>query len=197
VDIWNCYADGGMVARLEPRSTLLLLVDIQERLAAAMPGATLERLVKNVGILLDAARILGVHVVATEQYPKGLGRTLAPLAERLSARGVTPIEKLDFSALDDAAASRAIASLQPRAIVVAGMETHVCVFQTARDLAARGFATHVVADAVASRTEENRLAGLTLATRSGALETVTEAVVFDWQRRAEGEAFKSISKLVR
>jgi nicotinamidase-related amidase len=183
-----------MLARLEPQATVLLVVDVQEKLAAAMPRESIDRLVKNAGILLDAARLLGVHVVATEQYPKGLGRTLPPIAEKL---GVTPIEKMDFSGLDDAATSRAIAAARPRAVVVVGMETHVCVFQTARDLASRGLATYVVDDAVASRTEENRQAGLSLCARAGAIRTVTEAVVFDWQRRAEGDTFKAISKLVR
>jgi nicotinamidase-related amidase len=77
------------------------------------------------------------------------------------------------------------------------MESHVCVFQTARDLATRGYATYVAADAVASRTEDNRVAGLALAEHAGAIRTVTETIVFDWIRRAEGDTFKAISKLVR
>jgi nicotinamidase-related amidase len=186
-----------MLARLEPSSSLLCVVDAQEKLAAAMPPASLERLIKNTCILLDAARLLGVRVVATEQYSKGLGRTLAPIAERLAALSVTPIEKLDFSALDDPKAAHAIGDARPRAVLVTGMEAHVCVFQTARDLAARGLVTYVVADAVASRTEDNRLVGLALAERAGAIHTVTETVIFDWQRRAEGDSFKAISKLVR
>ena len=182
------------MTRLEPKSTVLLVVDVQSKLADAMPRESLDRLVKNASILLDAARLLGVRVVATEQYPKGLGRTVGPVAERL---GVAPFEKLDFSALDDQPTAQAVAAAKPTAVVVLGMETHVCVFQTVRDLVARGHETYVVADAVASRTEENRQAGLELCVRAGALRTVTEAVVFDWQRRAEGDAFKAVSKLVR
>ncbi len=184
-----------MLARLEPASTLLLVVDVQEKLAAAMPEDALARLVRNTCILLDAARLLGVRVVATEQYPKGLGKTLAPIAEKLPH---APIEKLDFSALDEPHVAHAVNSpVRPRAVVVTGMEAHVCVFQSARDLASRGYVTYVVEDAVASRREENRLAGLALAERSGAIRTVTETVAFDWLRRAEGDAFKTISKLVR
>jgi nicotinamidase-related amidase len=183
-----------MLARLEPLSSLLLVVDVQEKLAAAMPREAVDTLVKNACILLDAARLLGVRVVATEQYPKGLGKTLAPIAERLPS---APIEKLDFSALDHPAASQALALAHPRAVIVVGMESHVCVFQTARDLAARGHATYVVDDAVASRTEANRVAGLSLAAEAGAVRTVTETVVFDWVRRAEGDVFKAVSKLVR
>ena len=182
------------MTRLEPQSTVLLVVDVQTKLADAMPKDAMDRLVKNASILLDAARLLGVRVVATEQYPKGLGRTVGPVAERL---GVVPFEKLDFSALDDSPAAGAIAAAKSSAVVVLGMETHVCVFQTVRDLVLEGHETYVVSDAVASRTEENRQTGLELCVRAGAVRTVTEAVVFDWQRRAEGDAFKAISKLVR
>lgn len=189
---------GSVLARLEPKSSLLLVVDVQEKLAAAMPKDALDRLVHNTCILLEAAKILGIRVVATEQYPKGLGPTVAPIAEKLTALGVTPIDKLDFSALDEPRVAQAITHPQPpRAIIVTGMESHVCVFQTARDFASRGYATYVVDDAVASRTEDNRLAGLALCARAGATRTVTETIAFDWLRRAEGDAFKSISKLVR
>jgi nicotinamidase-related amidase len=194
-----------MTTRLEPASTLLFVVDVQEKLAAAMPAETLARLVHNTRILLDAAKLLGVRVVATEQYPKGLGHTLAPIAEKLPS---PPIEKLDFSALDEPRVAHALATSsvsspqagtppRPRAVIVTGMESHVCVFQTARDLATRGYATYVVDDAVASRREDNRLAGLALCERAGAIRTVTETIVFDWVRRAEGDTFKAISKLVR
>ncbi len=180
--------------RLVPESTVLLVVDVQERLAAAMPPNALERLVHNTRILLDAARLCGVHVVVTEQYPKGLGKTLPPLAEKIS---VPPIEKLDFSAWDSSAVRDAIAARPHKSVIVAGMESHVCVFQTARDLVKAGYQAHVVSDAVASRTEENRLAGLALAERAGAIVNVTETIAFDWVRRAEGDTFKAISKLVR
>ena len=184
-----------MIARLEPASTLLFVVDVQEKLAAAMPKESLDRLVHNTRILLEAARLVGVRVIATEQYPKGLGPTLAPVATQLPS---PPIEKLDFSALDEPRVAHAlVAPTRPRAVIVTGMESHVCVFQTARDLATRGYATYVVDDAVASRKEDNRLAGLSLAERAGAIRTVTETIVFDWVRRAEGDTFKAISKLVR
>ncbi len=187
-----------MLSRLSPASSLLLVVDVQERFAQAMPAEAMDRLVHNTRILLEAARILSVRVVVTEQYPKGLGPTVAPIAEKLAALGVTPVSKLDFSALGEAAVARALdAPSRPRAVIVAGMESHVCVFQTSRELAHRGYETFVVEDAVASRREENRQAGLALCARAGAVRTVTESVVFDWLGRAEGEAFKAISKLVK
>jgi nicotinamidase-related amidase len=183
--------------RLNPDSSLLLVVDVQERLLGAVPPDAQERLLANADILLEAARVLGVKVLVTEQYPKGLGPTTTKIAARLPALGVSPMPKLDFDAMGDPQIARAIHHSEARNVVILGMETHVCVFQTARELARRGYATHVVADAVASRTEDNRQAGLHLCERAGAIITVTEAVAFDWLRRAGSDAFKEISKRIR
>jgi len=185
------------VDKLTPETTCLLLVDVQEKLAAAIPEASMARLVANARILLEAARLLRVPVIASEQYPKGLGPTIAELRDPLAAAGATPIEKLDFDACAEPAIARAVSASGARSIVVVGMEAHICVFQTARELVRRGYAAHVVADAVASRTEENRLAGLALAERAGAIPTVTETVAFDWLGRAGTDAFKAVSRLVR
>ncbi|MDP9150123.1 MAG: isochorismatase family protein, partial [Myxococcota bacterium] len=142
--------------RLETTSTLLLLVDVQERLLAATPTAVAGRLVKNLLLLVEAARVLGVEVIATEQYPKGLGPTVAPLADHLRALGVKPIHKMTFDAASEPSVALRLAEGAPRAVVLAGLEAHVCIFQTARELARRGTDVRVVADAVASRQEENR-----------------------------------------
>jgi nicotinamidase-related amidase len=183
--------------RLDPQRSVLLVVDVQAKLAAAMPQAAMDRLLSNTLVLLDAARILGVPVLASEQYPKGLGPTVDPIAERLRAMGVEPIDKTTFDACSEPRVARALADRSPRSVIVTGMETHICVFQTARELARRGLEVHVVADAVASRREENRGLGLTLCERAGALATPTETVVFDWLGRAGTEEFKAVSKLVR
>ncbi len=183
--------------RLIPDRTVLLVVDVQERLAAAMPAGAMERLTANALVLLESARLLGVPVVASEQYPRGLGPTVPALGEKLRAMGIEAIAKTTFDACGEPRLAKAIAQSQPTAVVVIGMETHVCVFQTARELAKRGHAVHVVPDAVASRRDENRALGLSLAERAGAFVTPTETVVFDWLERAGSEAFKVISKLVR
>jgi nicotinamidase-related amidase len=185
------------MVRVEPESSLLLVVDVQERLAPAMPPPALERLVSNTRLLLEAARLLRVPVVATEQYPKGLGPTIAALAEPLQAVGVAPIEKLAFGAADEPRATQAIAQSSPRTIVVVGMETHVCVFQSVRELVRRGYAVFVVADAVTSRREEHRVLGLSLCERAGAVALPAESVVFDWLRVAGTPEFKALSKLMR
>jgi nicotinamidase-related amidase len=183
--------------RLVPATTALLVVDVQERLAAAMAPPRMDALLRCAGILLDAAGHLGVQALASEQYPKGLGHTVPPLAEKLRALGVTPLAKTTFDACGETGIARPLAAMAPRAIVVVGMETHVCVFQTVRELVRRGYDVHVPIDAVASRTEENRLAGIALCERAGALATTTETVVFDWLERAGTEAFRAVSKLVK
>ena len=183
--------------RLFREETALLVVDVQERLAVAMAQSRMEALARNVGILLDAAPHLGLRVLASEQYPKGLGHTIAPLAEKLHALGVTPVAKTTFDACGEVGIARPLAATAPRAVVVVGMETHVCVFQTVRELVRRGYHVHVPIDAVASRTEENRAAGIALCERAGAVATTTETVVFDLLERAGTDAFKVVSKLVK
>ena len=183
--------------RLDPKTTLILVVDVQEKLAAGMPSDALSTLEKNTGILLDAAKVLGVSILASEQYPKGLGATLPSIGERLTSLGVTPMAKMSFDACSDLAIARALSSRAPRSVVVVGMETHVCVFQTARELVKRGYATHVVSDAVTSRKNKNKKLGLSLCERAGAVITGTETVVFDLLGSAGTDAFKAVSKLVR
>ena len=183
--------------RLDPNSTVILVVDVQEKLAAAMPEETFGTMLKNTGILLDTAKALGVPVLASEQYPKGLGPTVPAISEKLAALGVAPLAKTTFDACSDLSIARALSDLAPRAVVVVGMESHVCVFQTARELVKRGYATHVVADAVSSRREENRQVGLSLCERAGAIITVTETVAFDLLGEAGTDAFRTVSKLVR
>jgi hypothetical protein len=102
--------------RLDPSSTVLLVVDVQDKLAAAMPQAAMDRLVSQTLVLLESARLLGVPVIATEQYPKGLGPTVAPLAEKLRALGVEAIDKMTFDACGEPRVTRAIAEHAPRAV---------------------------------------------------------------------------------
>jgi nicotinamidase-related amidase len=186
------------VKRLNPKTTLLVVVDIQDKLARAMPEAQLRKVTWNAAILLDAAKRLGVRTIASEQYPQGLGPTVAEVAAALTAHGIAPMPKIHFDALgDDAIHKKAFQGPRPEAAVIIGMETHVCVFQTARSFVERGVPSYVVSDAVASRSEENRQNGLHLVERAGAVVTNTESVVFDWLERASSEDFKALSKLIR
>jgi nicotinamidase-related amidase len=184
-------------SRVEPKDTLILVVDVQERLASAMPPARLADTVRAGTILLEAAATFGASVLATEQYPQGLGPTVAALAERLDAAGAPRLAKTSFSACGDAAIAEQLNALGKHTVVVLGMETHVCVFQTVRDLAGRGFRVLVPLDGVASRRDDHREIGLELCRAAGATVTTTETLVFDWLGAAGSDAFKRLSKLIR
>jgi nicotinamidase-related amidase len=138
----------------------------------------------------------------TEQYPKGLGHTVPMLQERLAQFTDAPpvFEKLEFDATENASVSAHLDRLRAHgvdSVVVTGMEAHICVLQTARGLAQRGFAVHVAGDATASRSPQNLDIARGLWRDAGAFSTTTETVLFDLLGRAQGDAFKSISKLVR
>ena len=179
---------------LDRDTALLLVVDVQERLAKAMPAEALARVEKNVALLIKAATRLGLPVVASEQYPKGLGPTLPSLRSLLAE---PPLEKVEFSCGASKEIARAIFKAGRRQIIVAGMEAHVCVFQTVRDLLLGGYFAFVPEDAVCSRTEANKQTGLKLAEKAGATLTSTETVVFDLLGVAGTPEFKELSALLK
>jgi nicotinamidase-related amidase len=185
-----------MSAELPAGDSVVLLVDWQERLCAAMPPDVLAANQRKAEILLDGARAAGVPVLASEQYPQGLGPTVASLRERLDAERPA-IEKRDFSCADVPEFVFALAALGRRSVVLAGMESHICVFQTARGLRRLGYEVAVATDAVVSRRKADFRAALGLYDACGAVPTSVEAVLFDWVRRAEGDVFKAVSRLVR
>jgi nicotinamidase-related amidase len=175
----------------------LLVVDLQDKLVPAMPAEIVARVIRNTAILIDAAARLGLPVIVSQQYPKGLGTTVAPIEAALAAAKPHRFDKTEFST----AATPEFAALAPRLgrdqWIVTGIETHVCVYQTARDLVARGSQAHVVTDAVCSRTKANWRVGLGLIERAGGIATSTEVVVFDLLGRAGGEDFKALSKAIK
>jgi len=174
--------------------TLLLVVDVQERLHPAMHEDLRASVESNLRIWAQAARALGIPVIASEQYPKGLGPTLPWLTEAL---GVTPMPKISFDALGDASIHQAIAATGRKTIIVAGEEAHICVWQTARAIQASGRKALVLKDAIASRTKANWEVGLELIRGSGATITSTEAALFDLLGAGGTDEFKAISKLIR
>lgn len=175
-----------------PRS-LLLVIDLQDRLAPAMDG--LDPVLANGRILLQAARHAGVPVLATEQYPKGLGRTVAPIAELVAADAI--VEKVEFSAAANSDVARRIAEAGRPDIVVFGIEAHVCVLQTVLDLRSAGRRVAMVRDACTSRQPESAAAAYGRAARWGADVVTTEMVCFEWLRRAGTPAFKAVSQLIK
>jgi nicotinamidase-related amidase len=171
--------------------TALLVVDVQEKLVPAIQGHW--RMVWNIGRLIDGAKILGLPVVATEQYPKGLGPTVPELAGRL---GEIP-SKLVFSC---GGCPDVFEQLQSRGIhklLVCGIECHVCVQQTVLDLLAAAWRVYIPVDAVGSRHELDYRTALARMESSGATLTTTEAALFEWCEVAGTPEFKQISQLVR
>jgi nicotinamidase-related amidase len=185
------------VERLVPSKTLVAVIDIQEGLAPAMAGARMADVLRTVPLLLEAAKVLGAPVVATEQYPKGLKPTIAPVREKLDVLSVPRFDKTAFSAVEVPEFQQALARIAPTSVVVVGMETHVCVYQTVRDLRRHGLEVFVAVDAVASRRDEDRAIGVELCARAGAIPTSVETVIFDWLGRAGTNEFRAVSKLLR
>jgi isochorismate hydrolase len=185
-------------SRLERDRAVLLVVDIQERLIAAMPPPIAEQTVKNTAILVEAAARFGMPIVCSEQYPKGLGKTVAALEIALAGAGATcrvqRVEKLEFSL-----APHLLGLTLPDAPqwILTGMEAHVCIYQTARDLLTAGAPVHVVADAVCSRAKSNWRVGLDRMRTEGSTITSTETTVFDLLGRAGTDEFKALSKLMK
>jgi nicotinamidase-related amidase len=186
---------------LDRSRAALLVIDVQDRLAAAMPADPMAALVRNTCILLEAARRFVLPVVVSQQYPKGLGQTVLPVADALVALAPGQLhrfDKVEFSAC----AAPAFADLAPHLTgrdqwIVTGMEAHVCVYQTVRHLRQETDAVHVVRDAVLSRAPENLAVGLSLIERTDSIVTSTETVVFDLLGAAGTDDFKALSKLIR
>jgi len=176
--------------------TALVLVDYQERLFPAMDPERREETLRNTLLLLATARVLRLPVLYTEQYPAGLGKTLAQVLEQLP-EGAEPFEKVEFSGWRARGFAEQFRFLGVRAAVLAGMESHVCVLGTALDMIRDGLNVHVPRDAVVSRTEGNRRTGLDLMDRAGAVITSTETVIFQLLEKAGTPEFKALSKLLK
>jgi nicotinamidase-related amidase len=170
--------------------TGLLVIDVQTKLMDKVPER--DRVVANIARLIEGAKILGVPVQATEQYPKGIGPTVSELVQRLPP---CP-EKLTFSCCGLPEVAEQFRQRGVHKILLSGIETHVCVQQTALDLVAHGFRVYVAADAVASRNGLDRDFGLRRMERAGVVLTTTEAALFEWTERAGTSEFKQISRLV-
>lgn len=179
---------------LERDSAQLVVVDVQDKLCRAMDEKVLAKLTGNISILLDAAAELGMPALATEQYVKGLGETVPQLKEKLC----TPsLEKMTFSCCGGEGFLETLEKNGRRQVILTGMETHVCVLQTALELLSRGYVVHLVCDAVMSRRKENWEIALKTMTSAGVVLTSTESVLFQLLRVAGTEEFKKLSKLVR
>ncbi|MEW6144189.1 MAG: hydrolase [Thermodesulfobacteriota bacterium] len=181
---------------LKKEDTTLVVVDMQEKLMSAMPETESRLAVKNVKILLEAAGILGIPVHITEQYPKGLGPTIGEIKES-AGEGFHPIEKVVFSCARSPEFMDALKEIGRGSVLLCGVETHVCVLQTAIDLVNDGYRVYVPADAVVSRKELDWEKGIGLMEKAGATVGTTETFLFQLLERAGTDEFRQISKLVR
>jgi nicotinamidase-related amidase len=175
--------------KLDPRRAALIVVDVQEGFRKAVPD--FDRVARATATLIEGAEAIGIPVLVTEQYPKGLGETAPEVAEHLP-EGTEPLEKVCFSAAD---AEGFDLGGRDQALVC-GIETHVCVNQTALDLLGSGVEVQVAEDAVGSRTEENKRVGLHKMEKAGAVMTSVETALFELLGRAGTDEFKRVQKLI-
>jgi nicotinamidase-related amidase len=179
---------------LDRNNAVLVIIDVQEKLCRAMDELILEKLTRNISILQEAARDLGIPVVVTEQYVKGIGETIPRLKDVVTE---PTIEKMTFSCCGEAPFPERLKNLGRRQVIVTGMEAHVCVLQTVIDLLDEGYKVHLVKDAVMSRKKENWRVGVEMAAAAGAVITSTEAALFQLLRVAGTDEFRRLSKLVK
>lgn len=177
---------------LNKEEAVLLIIDIQERLTPAMEYGP--KVVNNTSVLVSIAKALNIPIIVTEQYPKGLGKTVEEINDKLD--GASIYTKMKFSSCTDEV-NNALTNLNKKQIIITGMETHVCVYQTVRDLLTMGYDVFVARDAVCSRAKENYKNGLSLMSEMGAVVTNTETIFFDFMKEAGTPLFKDLSKLIK
>ncbi len=178
---------------LTPENTALCLIDIQGKLAQLMYEK--EQLFGNLQRLVKGSKLLGLPILWCEQNPDGLGPTIPEVAQLLPE--LTPFSKYSFSCCGDEPFRLALEVVRRKNILVAGIETHVCVYQTVRDLLAGDHEVEVIVDAVSSRTVANKEVGLRRMRDDGARLSSTEMVLFELQQNGQGERFKELLKIVK
>lgn len=177
---------------INKEDAVLVIIDIQERLVPVMNKK--EGIIKNTNILVSMANTMDIPIVVTQQYTKGLGETVAEINGNL--RDVKRIEKIDFTACINETMDY-LKEIDRKSIIVAGIEAHVCVLQTVRDLLAQGYNVFLVSDGVGSRTEENYKNALEMMRDMGAVISNTESILFDLLKKAGTPEFKELSRLIK
>jgi len=177
---------------LDRQETVLLVIDIQERLVPAMKHG--DKVIENTNILITIAKALRIPIMVTEQYSKGFGKTVPEVSGHLD--GADTYEKITFSGCTTEVIS-ALSQIGKKKVIITGMEAHVCVLQTVRDLLGHGYQVFVALDAVCSREKQNYRNALSLMSTMGAIITNTETVFFDLMKEAGTPQFKELSKLIK
>ncbi len=182
---------------VERERAFLVIVDVQERLLPAIYNA--QGVVDNVKALVALARTYGFPLLLTEQYPRGLGKTVSPLVEELGSH-YDPIEKMTFSCMGEPVFRKRVFDIRKDGrdqVILAGIEAHVCVYQTALHLLGGGWEVHVAHDAVGSRAKENHMRALDVMASAGAWVKPTESIVFEVLEKAGTPEFKSMMPYIK
>jgi nicotinamidase-related amidase len=180
-------------AFLDIDKTALLVIDMQEKLFSVMHEK--EKLLRSIVKLIRGAQVLEIPVLFTEQYPKGLGPTLPEIRELVP--DFKSVQKVSFNCCDEAAFCRELEALKRKQLLIAGIEAHICVYQTTMALARTGYEVQVVSDGVASREAENRTVALFKMWAAGISPTTVEMALFELLKMAKGDKFKAISAIVK
>lgn len=177
---------------LQKENTALIVIDVQERLMPVIHYS--EQIFANVNRLIKGAEVLHIPLLVTEQYPKGLGNTCKEIE---LPENTDTIEKMCFSCMQSDEVLQQLKQLNLRSLILCGVESHICVFKTALEALEKGFEVHVVADAVSSRTPENKAIALERLRQSGVFIVSTEMVLFQLLDEAGTDTFKAISKIIK
>jgi nicotinamidase-related amidase len=178
---------------LDIDKTALLVIDMQAKLFPVMHEK--EKLLRNIVKLIRGAQVLTIPILFTEQYPKGLGPTLSEIRELVP--DFKPVEKVSFNCCDEAVFCRALEALKRKQVLIAGIEAHICVYQTAMALAQMGYEVQVVSDGVASRKNEDKLVAMFKMEAAGISPSTMEMALFELLKVARGDKFKQISGIVK
>lgn len=176
------------------RTSTLVIVDIQEKLIKAIPA--MEPFMPKVRMMLEAAAVLGLDVIVTEQYPKGLGNTVPELKELFQDKWPV-IEKTSFSCWLEPEFRKQLRKNKKETVILTGIESHVCVMQTAMDLLTEGYQVVLLADTVASRNDYDREIALKLMREKGVWVMTAESLLFHYLQNAKNPSFKAVSKLIK
>lgn len=179
---------------IKPEDSLLVIIDVQEKLAKAMKEDIVEKTLKNITILIELCKLYQIPIVFTEQYPKGLGKTLDRIKTLIKEEA---IEKISFSSVGEEKFINKIKDIGRQKIILTGMETHVCVLQTAVDLLVRNYHVFVPYDGVCSRRKQDWQVGLELMKQAGAVISCTEILAFQILKKAGTTEFKKILEFIK
>jgi len=181
--------------KMERKQAVLIVIDVQDVLMKKMDSEVGKKVIQNIQTLLTFAKKMAIPILITEQYPKGLGNTVAEI--KMEMGSILPIEKVSFSCCGVVTFKDKLNRLRRRQILLTGIETHVCILQTANDLIQEDYEVHVVADAVCSRKRLDWETGLRWMEKRGAMISTTEIIAFQLLKEAGTEEFRTLSKLLK